>query len=109
MNPANPKMVKRVQGFCARHGVAVSSHVYHKGLFLVSYEVEPDKRVWQVARWDADNTKVAFIDGTQSPLRTGAATMLQRTLAEYGISPTSKPVYRLRDVATFPRFGVLEG
>lgn len=107
MNEAGDKMLKRVQGFCARNGLELGSHVYHKGLFLVSKEIDRDTRKWMVARWDANNTKVSFVEGAESPLQTGAKTMLQRVLADHGISPASQPVYKLKDVPTFPRWGVL--
>ena len=122
MEDAKDYMLTRIQNFCKRTGYEVGSHVYHAGLFLVSVPAPgprgrtgkvalpapgPHGRTWKVAQINLKTKKVDIVEGAISPLQTGAKTMLQRVMAEKGVSPYGGPTFKLKDVPTFPRWGVL--
>jgi hypothetical protein len=107
MEDAKDYMLTRIQNFCKRTGYEVGSHVYHAGLFLVSAETPSRGRIWRVAQINLKTKKVEVVEGAESPLLTGAKAMLQRTMAEKGVSPYGGATFKLKDVPTFPRWGVL--
>ena len=108
MEDAKDYMLTRIQNFCKRTGYEVGSHAYHAGLFLVSVPTPgPHGRTWRVAQINLKKKKVDIIEGAISPLQTGAKAMLQRVMAEKGVSPYGGPTFKLKDVPTFPRWGVL--
>lgn len=100
---------KKVSRWASKTGWKVGSHLHH-GLFLVSRPLPNGEhgilsRDWRVAgikRGKNDSRSFEVLENAGHPLKTGAHAVLQKMLAEKGISPTSAPSANLKGVPAFP-------
>lgn len=107
--------VKKVSRWASRNGWAVGSHIHH-GLFLVSRplpggELGANSRDWRVASIvraedgkgrKGRGARTFEVEEIAHPLKNAAHAVLQKKLAEKGISPSSAPTVSLKGVKAFP-------
>jgi len=101
--------VKKVSRWASANGWRVGSHMHH-GLFLVSRplpggELGANSRDWRVAgvKKDKNGTRsFEVLEENGHPIKNGAAAVMQRMLAQKGVSPAEPPTVNLAGVPAFP-------
>lgn len=100
------KTLHKVSRWATKNGWRVGSHIHH-GLFLVSRplpdgELGPSSRDWRVARHNTKTRANEVLESVGHPLKNGAAAVMQKMLAEKGISMTEPPTISLTGAPAFP-------